>query len=186
MWERTLTVNGFSKAYSMTGWRLGYLAAPPQFAAAANKIQSQTTSAPSSISQHAGLAALALGPHGGKPVKSMVEAFRQRRDFVVAALDAMPGVRIHAPDGAFYVFPDVSSLIGPDVVAEGFGAVPDGDALCKYLVEHAQVAAVPGSAFGQPDCIRLSYAASMDVLKEGLSRVARALDPSVLRHHNQS
>lgn len=157
MWERTLTVNGFSKAYAMTGWRLGYLAAPERFAKAAATIQSNSTSGkrpclhppsyllwPStngrlpragacSISQKAAVAALALGPRGGPHVAKMIEAFRERRDYVVQRLQAIPGVRLAAPQGAFYVLPDMTAFFGPGVEAKNFGPVPDCDALCRCV-----------------------------------------------------
>jgi len=179
MWERTLTVNGFSKAYAMTGWRLGYLAAPRHFAKAAAIIQSQSTSGASSISQHAALAALALGPGGGAPVAKMVEAFRERRDMIVAKLRAIPGVKLAAPDGAFYVLPEMSAFFGPGAHAAGFGDVPDSDTFCRYLIEKANVAVVPGDAFGAPSCIRISYAASIETLTRAMDRIVAALDPKV-------
>jgi aspartate/glutamate/aspartate-prephenate aminotransferase len=135
MRARTLTVNGFSKAYAMTGWRLGYLAAPHAFASAAAVIQGQTTSGASSIAQHAGLAALTLGRRGGAPVAEMVAAFRARRDYVAARLAVLPGVALAPPDGAFYVLPDFSAYVGPGAAGEGFGPVPDVDALAQYLVK---------------------------------------------------
>lgn len=183
MRERTLVVNGFSKAFAMTGWRLGYLAAPAHFAKAAASIQSQTTSGPSSISQEAGLAALkVLGPRGGEPVRAMVEAFRRRRDLVCARIrETRREIVLNDPTGAFYVFPDVSGLVGDGCEAEGFGPVPDADALCRYLLEKAQVALVPGSAFGAPECVRISYAAADDVLNEALDRIAEALSPDVYK-----
>ena len=185
MRERTLTVNGFSKAFAMTGWRLGYLAAPAHFAKAAASIQSQTTSGPSTISQEAGLAALELGPGGGEPVREMRAAFLKRRDYVVSRFKAMRAnagdIKLEAPRGAFYVFPDVSAIVGEGCVAEGFGVVEDGDALCRYLLEKAQVALVPGSAFGNPECVRLSYAASDDTLAEALDRIEAALKEDVYR-----
>lgn len=131
MASRTLTVNGFSKAYSMTGWRLGYLAAPPPFAAAANAIQSQCTSGASSIAQHAALAALALGPGGGEPVRRMREELLRRRDYVVGRLRGVPGIRLEPPAGAFYVFPDASAIVGRGVTAREFGPVPTVAALCE-------------------------------------------------------
>lgn len=175
MYERTLTVNGFSKAYAMTGWRLGYLAAPRHFASAAAVIQSQCTSGASSISQHAAVAALEMGTHGGPLVGDMIVAFQERRDYVVQRLQEIPGVIISPPDGAFYVLPDFSNFIGEGASAEGFGPVPDVDALARYLIEKAHVALVPGDAFGAPTCIRISYAASMESLKEALDRMTRAL-----------
>ena len=185
MRERTLTVNGFSKAFAMTGWRLGYLAAPKHFAKAAASIQSQTTSGPSTISQEAGLAALALGENGGAPVSAMRAAFLARRDYVVGRFKTMrvneDEIKLETPEGAFYVFPDVSAIVGEGCVAEGFGPVEDGDALCRYLLEKAQVALVPGSAFGSPECVRLSYAASDETLEEALDRIEKALKEDVYR-----
>ncbi|PNW87397.1 hypothetical protein CHLRE_02g147302v5 [Chlamydomonas reinhardtii] len=179
MFERTLTVNGFSKAYAMTGWRLGYLAAPKHYAKAAAIIQSQSTSGASSISQQAALAALALGPGGGEPVQAMVRAFRERRDYVSARLKAIPGVNLAEPAGAFYVLPEMSAFFGPGAAAQGFGAVPDSDTFCRYLIEVANVAVVPGDAFGADSCIRISYAASLETLGKALDRIAAALDPAV-------
>lgn len=185
MWERTLTVNGFSKAFAMTGWRLGYLAAPQHFATAASAIQSQSTSGASSIAQQAALKALALGPRGGAPVAQMVKAFAERRDYVVERLRDIPGVKLAEPQGAFYVLPDVSAFVGEGAEAREFGPVPDVDALCMYLIKHAHVALVPGDAFGAPNCIRISYAASLQTLQEALDRVCRALDPEVFTRRLQ-
>ena len=179
MRERTLTVNGFSKAFAMTGWRLGYLAAPQHFATATAKIQGQTTSGPSSISQEAAMAALGLGKFGGAPVATMKAAFQKRRDYVFDRLSKIEGVKLASPQGAFYVFPDVSGLVGDGCVAEGFGPIADADALCEYLLEKAQVALVPGSAFGNPECLRISYAASDETLREALDRIEKALAPEV-------
>ena len=163
----------------MTGWRLGYLAAPAHFAKAAASIQSQTTSGPSSISQEAAMAALALGKNGGEPVANMRVAFEKRRDYVTDRLAAVKGIKLAAPQGAFYVFPDVSGIVGDGCEAKDFGPVADADELCRYLLEKAQVALVPGSAFGNPECLRISYAASDDTLKEALDRIEAALDPEV-------
>ncbi|GBG00261.1 aspartate aminotransferase, partial [Raphidocelis subcapitata] len=137
MWGRTLTVNGFSKSFAMTGWRLGYLAAPQRFADAAAAIQSQSTSGASSISQAAGVAALALGPRGGAPVAAMVEAFEARRDYIVGRLREIPGIKLAEPQGAFYVLPEMSAFFGPGAAAEGYGPVPDADALAMYLMRVA-------------------------------------------------
>lgn len=125
--------------------------------------------------QAAAEAALALGPAGGKPVQEMVTAFEQRRDFVMQRLQAIKGLTIAPPQGAFYVLPDMSAYFGAGVYAEGFGEVRDSDALVRYLLEVGQVALVPGDAFGVPQCVRFSYAASMDTLDEALSRVEKAL-----------
>jgi len=186
MWERTLVVNGFSKSFAMTGWRLGYVAAPKHFARAMSMLQSQITSGPNSISQEAALAALnELGPRGGEAVAHMVRAFERRRDFVSKRLNAIEGVKLPRVDGAFYVFPDVSALVGGDAYAEDFGPVADVDELCRYLLEKGLVALVPGSAFGVPECLRVSYAAADDVLDEALTRIERCLDPKVF-HRNSS
>lgn len=181
MTRRTLTVNGFSKAYSMTGWRLGYLAAPPPYAQAAAVIQSQTTSGASSIAQHAALAALGLGHGGGDPVARAVAATRQKRDRVVARLRAIPGIKLATPPGAFYAFPDASALVGPGVEADGFGPVPDVAELCRYILECAHVVVVPGEAFGLPECFRISYATDLEQLERGMDRIAAALAPNKLR-----
>lgn len=163
---RTVIINGFSKGFAMTGWRLGYMAGPKPIADAVAKIQSQETSAPSSISQKAGLAAY-TGTM--KPVEEMREAFRIRRDYIVDELSSMPGVECFKPAGAFYVFPDIQWHLGKKT--------PDGEIvktstdLALYLLEKFGVAAVPGDAFGEPGGLRLSYAASMDNLKEAVKRL---------------
>ena len=134
--------------------------------------------------QEAAKAALDLGPGGGPLVADMVAKFLERRDYVLSRLDAIPGLRVAAPDGAFYVLPDCSALVGPDVEADGFGALPDADALCQYLLEVGHVACVPGDAFGAPQCLRISYAASQEVLAEAFDRIERCLSPAALRRGN--
>ncbi|PRQ48855.1 putative transaminase [Rosa chinensis] len=173
MWERTLTVNGFSKAFAMTGWRLGYIAGPKHFIAACNKIQSQSTSGASSISQKAGVAALGLGYAGGEAVSIMVKAFRERRDFLVKSLGELAGVKISEPKGAFYLFLDFSCYYGTE--ADGFGKIEDSESLCKYLLDKGQVALVPGDAFGDDTCIRISYAASLSTVQAAVERIKKAL-----------
>ncbi|KAG6507205.1 bifunctional aspartate aminotransferase and glutamate/aspartate-prephenate aminotransferase-like [Zingiber officinale] len=173
MWERTLTVNGFSKAFAMTGWRLGYLACPKHFLAACGKIQSQSTSGASSISQKAGLAALGLGYAGGEAVSVMVRAFQERRDFLVKSFGELEGVKISEPQGAFYLFIDFSSYYGS--VVEGFGNIKDSESLCRFLLDKAQVALVPGDAFGDDKCIRISYAASLSTLQEAMKKIKEAM-----------
>ncbi|XP_047327838.1 bifunctional aspartate aminotransferase and glutamate/aspartate-prephenate aminotransferase [Impatiens glandulifera] len=173
MWERTLTINGFSKAFAMTGWRLGYIAAPKHFSSACNKIQSQFTSGASSISQKAGVAALGLGYAGGEAIAIMVKAFRERRDYLVKSFREIDGVQISEPQGAFYLFLDFSSYYGTE--AEGFGSIKDSDSLCRYLLDQAQVALVPGDAFGDDKCIRISYAASLSTLQAAVERIKKAL-----------
>ncbi|MBA0742197.1 hypothetical protein Gogos_015279 [Gossypium gossypioides] len=173
MWERTLTVNGFSKAFAMTGWRLGYIAGPKHFVAACNKIQSQSTSGASSIAQKAGVAALGLGYAGGEAISTMVKAFRERRDFLVKSFGELEGVKISEPQGAFYLFIDFSSYYG--IEAEGFGKIKNSESLCRYFLDKAQVALVPGDAFGDDSCIRISYAASLTTLQAAFERIKKAL-----------
>jgi aspartate/methionine/tyrosine aminotransferase len=168
--DRTITVNGFSKAYAMTGWRLGYMAAPAPIAQAAAKIQGQFTSAPCSITQKAGVAALEMD-HG--PVDEMVAAFRRRRDVVVDRLRAIEGVRCPMPEGAFYVYPDVSRVLGAE--APDGSTIEDSSDLCFYLLEEQDVALVPGTAFGAPEGLRLSYASSMEDLETALDRIEAGL-----------
>ena len=125
------------------------------------------------------------GENGGAPVSAMRAAFLKRRDYVVGRFKKMrvneDDITLESPEGAFYVFPDVSAIVGEGCVAEGFGPVADGDALCRYLLEKAQVALVPGSAFGSPECVRLSYAASDETLEEALDRIEKALKEDVYR-----
>ena len=173
MWERTVTVNGFSKAFAMTGWRMGYLAAPDWAAGAAASIQSQTTSGASSIAQAASVAALAMGPAGGAPVATMVAAFRERRDYICRRIAAWPGVVLSAPAGAFYVMPDVSAYCTGE--GSSIGPIADSETLCRYILETSLVAAVPGEAFGAPGTLRISYACSLATLEEALDRIEKAL-----------
>lgn len=175
MWERTLTVNGFSKAFAMTGWRLGYLAGPKHFVAACGKIQSQSTSGASSISQKAAVAALGMGFAGGEVVATMVRAFEERRDFLVESFRELEGVKISEPQGAFYLFVDFSSYYGSE--AEGFGIIENSESLCRYLLDKGQVALVPGDAFGDDSCIRISYATSLTTLQAAFERIKKALVP---------
>jgi len=166
LYDRTLTVNGCSKAYAMTGWRIGYAGGPQKLIAAMKKVQSQSTSNPASISQAAAEAALA-GDQGC--VDEMVKAFKERHDYLTAALDALPGVKCAQGDGTFYAFPDFS-----EVIANLDGVESDTD-LAALLLETAEVALVPGSAFGAPGCMRLSFAVGMDTLKEAMRRIEQAL-----------
>ena len=171
LYERTLTVNGVSKAYAMTGWRLGYLAAEKPITQAAAKVQSQTTSAPSTISQMAGLAALEMDM---EPVREMVAAFRERRDYVLERLRAIPRVRCPKPEGAFYLFPDVSGLL--DTRTPEGRQIATSDDLCFYLLEEHDVALVPGGAFGMPQGLRISYAASREELETAMDRIERGVE----------
>lgn len=168
MWERTVTVNGVSKGFAMTGWRLGYIGAPTWIAAACTKIQGQFTSAPCSITQAAAAAALEADP---SLVSGMVDAFRRRRALMVDGLSKVPGFKVNQPMGAFYVFPDVTGLFGKTFEGK---ALQNADDVAMFLLEQAQVASVSGAAFGTPECIRLSYAAADDVLREAIARIERA------------
>ena len=169
MGERTATVNGFSKAYAMTGWRLGYLAAPDWWSGAVAKVQSQLTSGASSITQYASLAAFTMGTG---PVEEMVEAFRERRDAVLARLQAVDGVTCPTPQGAFYLFPDVSAFYGRQ---SGGHAVSGSVDLCGYLLDHHDVALVPGEAFGADAGVRISYATDLDTLMRACDRIEAGL-----------
>jgi len=168
MWERTVTVNGVSKGFAMTGWRLGYIGAPTWIAAACTKIQGQFTSAPSSITQAAAAAALEADP---TLVDGMVEAFRGRRALMVEGLSKVPGFKVNQPMGAFYVFPDVSALFGKSFNGK---RIENANDVAFFLLEEARVATVSGAAFGTPECIRLSYAAADDVLREAVRRIDEA------------
>lgn len=168
--DRVMVVNGFSKGFAMTGWRLGYLAAHPDVIKAVSKIQSQETSAPSTISQAAGLAAYT---NDLTEVHAMREEFKKRRDFMVKSLNEIDGVSCFTPGGAFYVFPDISSYLG--------SKKPDGSViktstdLCLYLLDEYGLACVPGDAFGEPDGLRMSYAASISDLEEAMNRFKKGL-----------
>lgn len=167
--RRSIVVNGVSKAYAMTGWRIGYAAGPEDIIAAMTKIQSQNTSNPTSISQKASLEAL----NGDQSaVGEMVEAFSQRRTYIVDALNDMPGVTCRNPEGAFYVFPDVSALYGKGC---GGSVITGSASLAEYLLEGANVAVVPGVAFGSDAHIRLSYATSLENIQKGMGRIRDAV-----------
>ncbi len=167
--ERTITLNGTSKAYCMTGWRIGFCAGPRHLIKAMGKIQSQSTSNPSSISQKAALAAL-QGPTD--ELDEMVRVYQARRTWLVAALNDIPGVDCITPDGAFYVFPSVSGWIGK--TAPDGTVLKDDITICAWLLESAGVALVPGSEFGSPGQLRISYAVSQDTLEDAVNRIADA------------
>ena len=169
MMDRTVTVNGVSKGFAMTGWRIGYIAAPQWIAAACTKLQGQFTSGASGISQKATEHAM---NGGGALAADMKAAFLKRRDFMVEGLKAIDGVEVNVPQGAFYIFPDVSALFGRKHAG---GTIHSGHDLSMYLLEAAEVATVGGDAFGSPNCIRLSYAASDEQLAEALRRIERAV-----------
>jgi aspartate aminotransferase len=169
MFERTITVNGFAKGYAMTGWRVGYIGAPKWIADGAIKMQGQLTSANSSIAQRAALAAIAGDI---SPTQKMVEEYKKRRELVYKLLREIPGLKANYPQGAFYFFPDVSHFIGK---SDGSYTIQNGDDLCLYLLDKAHVSLVPGGAFGDPNCIRISYAASEKDLVEALRRLKEVL-----------
>lgn len=169
--ERTIVVNGFSKGFAMTGWRLGYLAAPKEISEATARIQSQETSAPSSISQKAGEAAYT---HPRDEIFKMRDEFRNRRDFIVDELSRIDGIKCFSPEGAFYVFPDVSAFLNTQT-ADGESINSSTD-LCMYLLEKHGLALVPGDAFGEPEGLRISFAASMAMLEDGIARLKTGLN----------
>lgn len=173
VFDSVIVVNGFSKGYAMTGWRLGYIAAPKELVQACEKYQSQYTSGANAIAQKAGVAAL-LGDMA--PTHSMVEAYKQRRDFVVAALRNMPNVKCAMPDGAFYAFPDISAFFGKSFNGN---VIQNDEDLSMYLLHEGHLTTVNGSAFGEPHCIRISYATSMEQLTEAMKRMADALSKLV-------
>ena len=169
MYQQVVTVNGVSKSFAMTGWRLGYIGAPEWIAKACTKIQGQFTSGASSISQRAALAAVSYSP---KVILPMKEAFLERRNFMLKDLRNIKGIKINEPKGAFYLFPDVSELFGQHFDGK---TINNADDLCLFLLEEAKVALVTGNAFGSPNCIRISYAASMEQLKEAVYRIKSAI-----------
>jgi len=166
----TITVNGVSKSYAMTGWRIGYAAGPENVIKAMGDLQSHATSNPTSISQKAALAGL-KGPQ--EPLEMMKVEFRKRRDYMVKRLNEMSGFKCLTPPGAFYVYPDVSALIGKKLAGK---PVVDDSALADILLDEARIAVVPGKAFGTNGNLRFSYATSMERIEEGLSRLARVLE----------
>ncbi len=169
MKDKTIVVNGVSKTYAMTGWRIGYAAGPEEIVAAINKIQSQNTSNPTSISQKAALEAISGDQ---SVVEKMVREFQKRRDVIVDALNDIPGVRCFSPEGAFYAFPNVSDIYGCSYKGK---KITNSAEFIDYLLDEANVAAVPGAAFGSDDHIRLSYATSLANIEEGMKRIKHAV-----------
>ncbi len=172
IYDRVILINGLSKGFAMTGWRLGYMAANKEIAKACDKLQGQITSGACSITQRAAIVAMATDPAESDDIKLMVDAFKYRRDLAIGMLREIPGIRINVPDGAFYLFPDVTSYYGKSI---GGRIILSGSDLCDYLLDTAFVAIVPGAAFGSPDCIRISYATSEDTLREAMKRIGAAL-----------
>ncbi len=170
--DQVVVVNGVSKGMAMTGWRIGYIAAPEFIAAACTKLQGQYTSATGSISQMAALEAVNTDPSESEEVKNMVEAFRDRRDFLIDLVKDIPGLKSNVPNGAFYLFPDISHYFGKSY---GEKTISNSVDLCMYLLNNAHVALVPGDAFGSPECMRISYATSKEHIKEAVNRIKAAL-----------
>jgi len=170
MYDRTITVNGVSKAFAMTGWRIGYLGAPKSIARACNKIQGQITSGANCIAQRAVIEALNASP---KKVDYMVEEFKNRRDLILKLLSEINGFKCNIPEGAFYIFPDVSYFFGKKFKGK---VIKNSNDLSLYLLEEALVATVTGDAFGNPNCIRISYAASQKNIIEAIRRIKESLN----------
>ena len=169
MYERTVTVNGVAKAFAMTGWRIGYIGAPSYIARACNKLQGQVTSGANCIAQRAVITALVESPDR---VQYMVDEFKERRTLILELLNAIDGFQCNEPEGAFYVFPDVSAYFGKTLKGTTINNASD---FAMYLLEHANVATVTGDAFGNPACIRISYAASQKEIKEAVARIKAAI-----------
>jgi aspartate aminotransferase len=169
MFDRTITVNGVSKAFAMTGWRIGYIGAPKWIADACSKMQGQITSGANTIAQMAAKAAVAADP---SVVRDMIEVFRGRRNLVHELLLEIPDIKINLPEGAFYFFPDVSAYFGK---SDGEHTIQNATDLCQYMLQKELVAVVTGDAFGDANCIRISYAASEEVLRKALGRIKAAL-----------
>ena len=170
MYERTVTVNGISKAFAMTGWRIGYLAAPKVLAKACNKMQGQITSGANCIAQRATIKALEESP---ERIKYMVDEFKIRRDLIINLVNQINGFEVkQPPDGAFYIFPEVSELFGKTFKGQ---TVNDANDLSMLILEKAHVATVPGDAFGYPNCIRISYSTSREQIEEAIRRIKNLL-----------
>ena len=169
MYNRTVVVNGVSKAYSMTGWRIGYIGAPDWIARACNKMQGQITSGANCIAQQATITALESSP---EKIKYMIDAFKERRKLILGLLVEIPGFKTNQPQGAFYIFPDISYYFGKIIKGTTINTASD---FSMYLLEKANVATVTGEAFGNPNCVRISYAASEEAIKEACKRIKKAL-----------
>jgi len=169
MLERTITVNGVAKAFAMTGWRIGYIGAPEFIAKACTKIQGQVTSGANSIAQRATISAIESNP---SVLNEMVSAFKKRRDLVVRLVNQIPGFKLNVPEGAFYVFPDVSSFFGKKIKGQ---LIKNATDFSMFLLAEANVATVTGDAFGNPNCIRFSYATNEELLAEAMRRIKEAV-----------
>ena len=169
MYDRTITVNGVSKAFAMTGWRIGYIGAPEKIARACNKMQGQITSGANCIAQRAVITALNESP---SRVQFMIDEFKVRRDLILNLLNGIKGFKSNVPEGAFYVFPNISYYFGKTLKGKTINNASD---FSMYLLEEALVATVDGGAFGNPDCIRISYAASQEQIIEAIKRIKEAV-----------
>jgi len=169
LYDRTITVNGVAKAFAMTGWRIGYIGAPKWIAKACNKIQGQVTSGANCIAQRATIAAVSAPT---SKIQYMVDEFKYRRDLILKLLSEIPGFKINQPQGAFYVFPDISSYFGKRINGN---KIENANDFALFLLEKAHVATVTGEAFGNPNCIRISYAASEDDIKLAVKRIKKVL-----------
>lgn len=170
--DQVVIVNGASKGFAMTGWRLGFIAAPLEIASACTKLQGQTTSGTNSIAQRAAIAAFDAIPKENIEIQDMVDAFKKRRDFLISLLNSIPGFVVNRPPGAFYLFPNIVSYFGK---SDGQITIHTATDLVLYILDKANVALVTGEAFGDPNCIRFSYAASSETLKIATDRIKKAL-----------
>ncbi len=170
--DQTVVINGVSKGFAMTGWRIGIMAAPQEIADACVKLQGQTTSSANSIAQCAAIAAFNMNPKENDDLKNMVNVFKERRDLMVGLLNEIPGFNVIVPDGAFYLFPNISYYFGK---SDGSCIINTAEDLTMYLLNKANVAVVNGDAFGNDQCIRLSFATSNDILIEAVSRIKKTL-----------
>ncbi|MDP4282247.1 MAG: pyridoxal phosphate-dependent aminotransferase [Bacteroidota bacterium] len=169
--DRVVVVNGVSKGFAMTGWRIGYIAAPVEIAKACDKLQGQFTSGACSIAQRAALEAISSDPDTPE-LRNMIKAFRERRDLMLKLLGEIPGMKLNHPEGAFYIFPDISWYFGK---SNGHTKINNANDLCMYILNTVYVAIVPGEGFGSPDCIRFSYATGKEKLIEAVRRIKEAL-----------
>ena len=169
LYDRTITVNGVAKAFAMTGWRIGYIGAPEWLAKACNKMQGQITSGANCIAQRATIAAVEAPVSN---IKYMVDEFAKRREIIIQLLSEIPGIKINQPEGAFYVFPDISFYFGKTLTGKKIENASD---FALYLLEHAHVATVTGDAFGNSNCIRISYAASEKNIRTAIARISKSL-----------
>ncbi|MCO5260868.1 MAG: pyridoxal phosphate-dependent aminotransferase [Crocinitomicaceae bacterium] len=170
IYNQVVTINGASKAWAMTGWRIGFIGAPQHIADACTKVQGQFTSGTCSIAQKATIAAMEADP---KVLTEMIAAYKNRRDLVLSKLNAIEGIKVNVPEGAFYVFPDVSSFFGKSYNGQKINSAGD---LCMFLLNEGLVALVTGEAFGDKNCVRISYATSEDLLNEALDRIKNTLE----------